>query len=173
MVCPLPGSNCRHALQGDGQKTSIARRKFQPSSAEIPPLSPPLYPDASGVKRRGRDAATRDSRLERIASVSALCTWGRRMFAHALWPRFPGSGLQESVGSRRNTLSYSRSHAYFHIRLHQKESGWGKKNFTRSEPRKNQCFASSCQPARNSRNCLCVALLPPADHVSTFFLDHL
>ena len=38
---------------------------------------------------------------------------------------------------------------------------------TRSKPR-NQCFASSCQPARSSRNCLCVALLPPADHVSTF-----
>jgi len=132
----------------------------------------PLYPDASGVKRRGTegDATTRDSRLERIPASLLTLHLGEAHVRTCTLARFPGSGIgwqQEG----RNTLSHSHSHASFHIRLHQKESG-PEKNFTRSEPR-NQCFASSCQPARSSMNCLCVALLPPADHVSTFFLDHL
>ena len=132
----------------------------------------PLYPDASGVKRRGTegDAATRDSRLERIPASLLTLHLGEAHVRTCTLAWFPGSGIgwqQEG----RNTLSHSHSHASFHIRLHQKESG-PEKNFTRSEPR-NQCFASSCQPVRSSMNCLCVALLPPADHVSTFFLDHL
>ena len=111
------------------------------------------------------DAATRHSRLERIPASLRTLHLGEAHVRTCTLARFPGSGIgwqQEG----RNTLSHSHSHASFHIRLHQKESG-PEKNFTRSEPR-NQCFASSCQPARSSMNCLCVALLPPADHVSTF-----
>ena len=84
-----------------------------------------------------------------------------------LGPGFQVQGFRNRLAAE-GTRSRTRARTRTFISAFSRRNRVGKKKITRSEPRKNQCFASSCQPARNSRNCLCVALLPPADHVSTF-----